>query len=369
MACATFVGQIFGAENRYDEVALCEADEPTSFVGNLHIPKGTMDFGASGFQNPIYVDDDAPSDPGPGDPNVSDPSEDGTQAHPFDTIQEGIDAAEDGNTVVVWPGIYTEEIDFLGKAITLTSGTDAAVLRAPSYYSVSFYHGEEPNSVLKNFVIKDSYAGILVSYASPTIQNVTVVDNESGIIAEGGADPIISNSIFWNNTNGDLFNCQARYSCVQRPNQAQGEGNITVDPCFADPNNADPNSRDYHLLSERGRYRVTTYEWILDHVTSPCIDAGNSNSDWTAELWPHGKRINMGAYGGIPAASMSLSEVGYVADLNNDGFVDMRDLFMFIDMWLAEDILLATDINHDGIVNFIDFAELLERVVIRIGSR
>ena len=45
-------------------------------------------------------------------------------------------------------------------------------------------------------------------------------------------------------------------------------------------------------------------------VTSPCIDAGDPTADWTGELWPHGGRINMGAYGGTPEASMSLSIVG-----------------------------------------------------------
>ena len=44
-----------------------------------------------------HVDDDAPGDPGPGDPSVSDPQEDGSSAHPFDAIQEGIDAWRNGD--------------------------------------------------------------------------------------------------------------------------------------------------------------------------------------------------------------------------------------------------------------------------------
>ena len=54
-----------------------------------------------------YVDDDAPSDPGPGDPGVSDPLEDGSTEHPFDAIQEAVDAATDGDTVFVMDGTYT----------------------------------------------------------------------------------------------------------------------------------------------------------------------------------------------------------------------------------------------------------------------
>jgi len=70
-----------------------------------------------------YVDDDAPGDPGPGDPNVSAPLEDGSADHPFDAIQEGIDAAEDGDSVLVADGTYTgpgnAEAYFVDKAINL----------------------------------------------------------------------------------------------------------------------------------------------------------------------------------------------------------------------------------------------------------
>jgi len=91
-------------------------------------------------------------------------------------------------------------------------------------------------------------------------------------------------------------------------------------------------------------------EWIADDVTSPCIDAGDPNSDWTAELWPHGKRINMGAYGGTSEASMSVSMLGNVADLNHDGNVDFRDFAILAEDWGVQRMLLAEDLNRDGAV-------------------
>ena len=39
----------------------------------------------------------------------------------YGTIQEAIEAASDGDTVVVAPGRYVENIDFKGKAITVRS--------------------------------------------------------------------------------------------------------------------------------------------------------------------------------------------------------------------------------------------------------
>ncbi len=46
---------------------------------------------------------------------------------PGDSIQAAIDAAVDGDEIVVFPGTYFETINFLGKAITLRSSDGAGV--------------------------------------------------------------------------------------------------------------------------------------------------------------------------------------------------------------------------------------------------
>jgi hypothetical protein len=134
-----------------------------------------------------------------------------------------------------------------------------------------------------------------------------------------------------------------------------GAGNINADPLFVDSD-----SGNFRLKSQAGRWDPDSLSWFQDEVTSPCIDAGDPNSDWTAELWPHGKRANMGAFGGTPQASMSLSTAGNIADLNHDDAVDRKDMLMFAEMWLSEDVPLAEDISRDGVVNLPDFAVLAE---------
>jgi len=216
----------------------------------------------------------------------------------FATIQKGIDSAINGSTVLVCPGVYHQPINFLGKAITVRSAEHPAVLAVGAEFAVSFYEGEGRTSVLENFVIRDSFLGIFIVQSSPTLRNLTVVRNKYGLEAYGQTELDVVNCIFWYNTADDLVGCRARYSCVQRP--SEGLGNFSSDPLFVDPN-----AKDFHLRSERGRYWPRFDVWVLDRVTSPCINAGDPQADYSNEPKPNGGRVNLGAYGGTAYASLS----------------------------------------------------------------
>ena len=268
--------------------------------GNPRIINGTVDMGAyeGGIAPPVkvyYVDVI----------NGDDDNDGLTPEAAFATIQKGIDTAADGEVVLVYPGLYREEINFLGKTITVRgvaiSPAGVPVLWNPGDFAVSFYYGEGPDSILKNFIIRDSFMGVFIVDSSPTISNLTIAGNKYGIEAYADSEPDISNAILWNNTDGDLFGCRAWYSCIERG--GEGESNITDDPLFVDPDND-----DYHLRSERGRYWPEYDIWALDKVTSPCVDAGDPDTDTLNEPRPHGNRINIGAYGGTMEASLSPSE-------------------------------------------------------------
>jgi hypothetical protein len=227
-----------------------------------------------------------------------------SRSNAFATIQDAVNEAIDGDTVMVWPGVYQEAVIIIGKAITLQSADDAAVVVAPvdDPIAFTFQFAESLRSVLRNFVITNcGEAAILCHSASPELTNLTIVDNQFGITAYEGANPSITNCILWNNEFGDLEQCRARYSRLGRLEPGDEDlGNISEVPIFVEPDNG-----DYHLQSEYGRYLPEDGVWVTDSQTSPCIDSGDPSMHTGREQKPHGGRVNMGAYGGTPYASKS----------------------------------------------------------------
>ncbi|MHC4619844.1 MAG: right-handed parallel beta-helix repeat-containing protein [Planctomycetota bacterium] len=228
----------------------------------------------------------------------------------------------------------------------------------------------EPN--LTNCIIVLNSAGIgagaiYVSTTSTlTLTNCTLAGNSapegSGLAFDSyqmqyPSNLQATNCILWDDPNEILNKDNSaltiRYSDIM--GGWSGPNNINADPCFADADN-----RDFHLSSQVGRWDPNILSWVIDSNTSPCVDAGDPNSDWTWELWPHGRRINMGAYGGTPEASMSPSTAGNPADLNNDDAVNRTDLMLLTDNWLLQEVLLPPDFDRNRIVNLADFAVLAD---------
>ena len=127
------------------------------------------------------------------------------------TIQAAIDIAVFGDEVVVAPGIYTEAIDFVGKAITVrsSSGPVATTIRAagPRDSVVKCVSGEGQTTVLDGFRITGANnnggpGGLEIFGSSPTIRNCIVAGNlgSAGGMSNEDSSPAVINCIFIDNT-------------------------------------------------------------------------------------------------------------------------------------------------------------------------
>jgi predicted outer membrane repeat protein len=154
--------------------------------------------------------------------------------------------------------------------------------------------------------------------SSPILINCTLYANIAtqeggGISSFQDGLPTLINCILWGNSDeGSTWTyssqisgqAEVMYSCVQNStsvNPWPGEGNINTDPLFVNPEND-----DYHLKSQAGRWNPASQSWVIDQISSPCIDAGDPGDSVGLERLPNGERINMGAYGGTPEGSLSL---------------------------------------------------------------
>ncbi|MFH1373649.1 MAG: thrombospondin type 3 repeat-containing protein [bacterium] len=102
--------------------------------------------------------------------------------HP--TIQAGIDSASSGDTVLVAPGTYLENIDFMGKLVVVISsdGTGSTVIRAasPTQAVVSFVSGEPKGAAISGFTVTGSgFGGVFCDGSSPTVMGNVVTGNSS----------------------------------------------------------------------------------------------------------------------------------------------------------------------------------------------
>jgi len=146
----------------------------------------------------ITVDDDGPAD--------------------FSNIQEAINFSQHGDSIVVEPGTYYENVVFNNKAVTLTSRdpddpnvVGSTIITAISGYSVNFDANEVSDSVLRGFTVTGRgvycYSG-----TTPTISKNIIRDcgtwgiygqeNTFGVVK---AAPVISGNTILRNRGGIAY--------------------------------------------------------------------------------------------------------------------------------------------------------------------
>ncbi len=129
----------------------------------------------------------------------------------FSTIQEAIEQAGDGDTVLVAPGLHLERIDFHGKGITVRSMAGAAqtILDGEGEGSVVSMRAQEPSTaVLEGFTLQNGWGteghggGIFVENADPIIRHNIIVNNSAriagGVYMRHGYATVTNNIIAFN---------------------------------------------------------------------------------------------------------------------------------------------------------------------------
>jgi serine protease len=110
------------------------------------------------------------------------------------TIQSAIDVATAGDTVLVAPGTYVENINFQGKAVTVESEQGAEVTVIDGNLAgpvVTFASGEGQASILRGFTLQRGLAsnggGVRINASSPTVDG-NIIRNNMACGGGGGVE-------------------------------------------------------------------------------------------------------------------------------------------------------------------------------------
>lgn len=145
------------------------------------------------------------------------------------TIQAGIDAASNGDTVLVADGTYTAEGYYFvsGKAIVVKSenGAENCIIDFEGGDSpVLYFDGEETSgSVVDGFTIKNSGCTAIICESSTIINNI-LIKNGCGIHCSGSSGIIKNNIIAENHCGIDCFQSSALIIGNQISNNSAGGG-------------------------------------------------------------------------------------------------------------------------------------------------
>ena len=171
----------------------------------------------------------------------------------FETIQAAIDAAVNGDVVVLQPGTFTgygnRDIDFLGKAITVHGATgdpndviiDCQGTASEPHRGFNFVSAEDANSILEAVTITNgcgpqidiggffnSVGGaIYCESSSPVLKNCIFSNNlaDNSAVPKGGA-------IYFSQSNTNIYNCTIiRNTAEAGAGIYNQDSDLTIDNC------------------------------------------------------------------------------------------------------------------------------------------
>lgn len=285
-----------------------------------------------------------------------------SKSHP--TIQSAINAASDGDTVFVAPGVYSESLQISGKALSLV-GTgvaltivDGAGISNSAPLLMYSNLATETASSISGFTFRNGAAGGVVLQG---VRNLLMHDCEirgcsatygAALIPDGG-NAVFERVVFRANSafNGGAVNTANGFTgtfrrCAFIDNSATNTGGALIDFYSS--------STLIDCIFQRNQGGAVVFSYI-GSATSVGGGSFCGNTGPALAACCGGAIIDLGGNG--EASSCPASCVG---DMNADGVVDARDLGLVLYAWGTDGTQQpGSDIDGDGVVNGSDLAAVL----------
>ncbi|MBW8017329.1 MAG: hypothetical protein FVQ82_14200 [Planctomycetes bacterium] len=292
----------------------------------------------------------------------------------FTTIQAAITASANGDTIIVSPGTYVENINMGGKAITLrsTDPLDATIVTSTiidggaSGSVITCGGGETSATVIEGFVITNGSTvyggGMSNTGSSPTIRNCTISGNaatDGGGMMNYVASPTVSNCTFSDNTasdGGGMKNYKSSATidnCIFNGNTANLGGGIydrasfsvTINNCTFSGNAATDKGGGMYNFSSSPTLSNCTFSkntannsgGIMYNNISPAPTVTDSHFCLNTPNTIDGEPLHPDSGGNnfqfCPPPRPIAPEIE--GDLNNDDMVNLQDLAILAANWLT----------------------------------
>ncbi len=309
----------------------------------------------------------------------------------YSAIQAGIDASSPGDTVLVQPGTYLENINYNGRNIVvgslfLTSGDivhiQTTIIDGHSAGTVVLMESGETNSAaLIGFTLiggNGSFGGGIscASGSNPLIAFNIIKQNSAGQSGGGiscwqNCDPLIKNTVIYGNSTASFgggislsANCDPVISnCVIAGNTAPSAGGAGISSWSSNPvisntiiwgNNSDQITGTVSITYSdiqggwSGQGNINQNPLFRDPAAgdyhlmaiscgsgsdSPCIDSGDPDLTETRLecIWGLGTNLcDMGAFGAVLAPGGGGGCVYVVGDINGDGTTNGLDVVYLV---------------------------------------
>ncbi len=280
----------------------------------------------------------------------------------YTTIQAAVNAATDGDEILVAPGTYTSSdyyvVNMKGKPITIraTGTPEETILDGEdARHVVRCVNGEGPDTIIEGFTITGGsghYDGGCISCdsSSPTITGCTITGGsayDGGGIYCWGSSPTITDCTISDNTAGSGGGIYCTSSsdptitdCTISDNTANYGGGIdcwgsspTITGCTISDNTA---------ISGGG---ISVASTPIPSLTDTVVCGNNLDQIYPVDGWTDN------------GSNTVSDECPICSDTNSDALVDRNDVLAVVAAWGSDDP--DADVDSDGLVGVFDLITVL----------